>query len=187
MNRTNAQRGNSLVVSLIILGMITLLAITSFRISEGSLLVTGNLMHREDVLRAANGVIQEAISTTRMVETPNSVFLNPCGTANTRCVDLNGDAVNDVTVALTPAPTCIQAKIVPVSALDLADEEDRGCLQGVSQTFGVAGAPSADSLCANTVFEVTAVATDVVTSAAVTVQEGVAVRTTADDVATSCP
>ena len=186
-HRVHRQRGNSLVVSLIILGMITVLGLTSYRLSETSISVTGNLQHREDVTRAADSVIQEAISTVRMVETPNSVFLNPCGKANTRCVDINGDNVDDVTVALDPAPTCVQAKVIPVSALDLTDDEDRGCMVGVSQNFGIQGAPSSNSLCANTMFEVTAVATDAVTSAAIEVREGVAVRTSIDDVDTSCP
>ena len=101
--------------------------------------------------------------------------------------DLNADGVDDVTVTIDPPPHCIQAKIIPVNALDLTNEEDRGCLQGVAQTFGIAGAPSADSLCADTLFEVTAVATDAVTAAKVTLAEGVAVRTTSDDVETACP
>lgn len=187
MKTLRAQRGNSLIVALIIMGMITLLSITSLRISDNSIAVTGNLQHAEAVLNAANSVIQEAISTVRMVQSPDAIFLNPCGAQNTRCIDINGDAANDVTVVLAPAPTCVQARIIPVLALDLTADEDRPCLQGVAQTFGVAGAPSADSLCANTVFEVTAVATDMVTNAEVTVREGVAVKTTSDDVDTACP
>ncbi len=181
------QQGNSLVVSLIILGMITVLGLTSYRLGETSLFVTGNLQHRESVTRAANSVIQEAISTVRMIESPNAIFLKPCGKANTRCVDLNGDNVDDVTVALDPAPTCIQAKVIPVSALDVSDDEDFGCMVGVTQEFGVQGAPSSNSLCANTLFVVTAVATDAITAAQVEVREGVAVRTSADDMDTSCP
>lgn len=183
-----AQRGNSLIIALIILVMITLLAVTNYRISDGSLTVTGNLQHQTAVMTAANSVIQEAISTTRMVQTPTTIFPDPCGAVpNSRCLDLNADGVDDVTVTIDPPPHCIQAKIIPVNALDLTNEEDRGCLQGVAQTFGIAGAPSADSLCADTLFEVTAVATDAVTAAKVTLAEGVAVRTTSDDVETACP
>lgn len=182
------QRGNSLVVALIILGMITLLAITNFRISDSSLTVTGNMQQQEAVMSAANGVIQEAISTVRMIQNPTQIFTAPCGGVNnTRCVDLNADGVNDVTVQLTPAPTCIQAQVIPVNSLDVSDEEDRPCMQGVAQTFGIAGAPSADSLCANTLFEINAVANDAVTAASVTLTEGVAVRATTDDVDTACP
>ena len=183
-----AQSGNSLVVALIILGMITLLAVTNYRISDSSLTVTGNMQQQEAVMSVANGVIQEVISTVRMIQTPTKIFTTPCGGVdNRRCVDINGDGVNDVTVNVTPAPTCIQAQVIPVNGLDVADTQDRPCMQGVSQTFGVAGAPSADSLCANTLFEVNAVASDAVTAASVTLTEGVAVRATTDDVDTACP
>lgn len=184
-----AQRGNSLFMALVILGMVTLLAVTNFRLSETTAVVTGNFQHEDAVLTAANSVIQEAISTVRMVQTPTAIFPNPCNNVpNSRCLDLNADGTADVTVRITPAPTCIQAKVLPVNDLDLSDDEDRGCMTGVaSGTFGVAGAPSADSLCANTLFEVNAVATDSITEAAVRLSEGVAVRVTTDDVDTACP
>jgi Tfp pilus assembly protein PilX len=186
--RLRRQSGNSLVVALIILGMITLLAVTNYRISDASLTVTGNMQQQDAVMSAANGVIQEVISTVRMIQTPTKIFTTPCdGVDNRRCVDIDADGVSDVVVNVTPAPTCIQSQVIPVNSLDVADEEDRPCMQGVAQTFGIAGAPSADSLCANTLFEVNAVANDAVTAASVTLPEGVAVRATTDDVDTACP
>lgn len=182
------QSGSSLIVALIILGMITVLSVLSFRVSDNSIAVTGNLQHAEAVAGAANAVIQEAISTVRLVESPDSVFANPClGEANTRCVDINGDGTDDVTVRLDPDPTCVKVGVIPVNKLNLGLDGDRPCMIGVAQNFGVGGTRSSDSLCAQTVFEITAVARDAITEAGVTVVEGVGVRTSTDGVDTFCP
>jgi Tfp pilus assembly protein PilX len=184
--RGRAQRGMALVIGLILLALMTLMAITSFNIGRTSLDIVGNMQARQDALIAANDAIQEAISTVRLFQAPTAIFLNPCGAPNTRCFDVNNDGTNDITVTLTPAPTCINAQIIPNASLDLADGSQTGCATGAAQTFGIEGTATGSSLCASSVWEITAVARDAVTEAEVVVTSGAAVRVSTDDVGTTC-
>jgi Tfp pilus assembly protein PilX len=182
------QRGATLVIALVMLILLTLLAVSSFTVGKGSLEVVGNMQARNQAIDAAQSAIEEAISNTHFFETPDAVFPVPCAGANTRCTDVNGDGVNDITVTLTPQPTCIEAHIIPMSDLNLSNPDDAGCTVGAPQNFGVAGtATSGNSLCADSVWRISAVATDAVTRAHATVTQGVAVRVRADNVAASCP
>ena len=185
--RPRAQRGMALVVGLILLALMTVMAITSFNIGRTSLDIVGNMQARQQAITAANDAIQEAISTIRLFQAPTAIFLNPCGSvANTRCFDLNGDGTDDITVTLSPTPACIQAQTIPNAALDLADSSQTGCATGAAQTFGIEGTATGSSLCANSVWEITAVARDPITEAEVTVTSGAAVRVSTDDVGTTC-
>lgn len=184
----HGQRGMALVVGLILLALMTVMAITGFNIGRTSLDIVGNMQARQEVIAAANSAIQEAISTTRLFQAPGAVFLDPCdNTANTRCYDTNGDDVDDISVVLDPQPVCIQAQTIPNAALDLAQANQSGCATGVGQTFGVEGTATGSSLCANSVWEIVAVATDLVTAAEITITQGAAVRVSTDDVGTHCP
>jgi Tfp pilus assembly protein PilX len=182
-----AQRGMALVVGLILLALMTVMAITGFNIGRTSMDIVGNMQGRQEVIAAANSAIQEAISTTRLFQAPDAIFLNPCAGANTRCYDTNGDGTDDITVELTPTPVCIQAQTIPNAALQLADVNQAGCATGVSQTFGQEGTATGSSLCANSVWEITAVATDLITEAEVVVTQGAAVRVSTDEIGTNCP
>ena len=71
--------------------------------------------------------------------------------------------------------------------LDLAKEEDLVCSMGSTQSFGVTGAVDGNSACADSVWEINAVATDMETEAEVQVTQGVAVRVARDDVTNTCP
>jgi len=182
-----AQRGMALVVGLILLALMTVMAITGFNIGRTSLDIVGNMQGRQEVIAAANSAIQEAISTTRLFEAPDAIFLNPCTDANTRCFDTNGDDVDDIVVELTPTPVCIQAQTIPNAALELGDPNEAGCATGVGQTFGIEGTATGSSLCASSVWEIVAVATDLVTEAEIVVTEGAAVRVSTDEIGTNCP
>lgn len=180
------QRGMALIVGLILLALMTVMALTSFNIGRTSMDIVGNLQRHNEVVSAANSAIQEALSTTRLFEAPGAIFLTPCSGANTRCFDLNGDGTNDITVTLTPTPFCVQAQTVPNAALNLSDPDDAGCATGAAQTFGISGSATGNSLCANSVWEISAAASDPVTEAQVTVVEGAAIRVSTDDVGTTC-
>lgn len=182
------QRGVTLIMALIMLTLLTLLSLASFNLGKSNLQIVGNMQRREEALAAADAAIEEAISSTRFFSTPTDALASPCGgNGNTRCVDTDGDNVADVTVTLTPAPTCVKVQNVKNTSLDLSDEEDLGCSGGGAPLFGVAGAVTGDSLCANSVWEIHAVATDNVSEATVEVTQGVSVRVAKDDIATSCP
>lgn len=182
------QRGATLIVGLIMLVLITLLALTTYNMSRSGIQVVSNMQAKAQGETAARQVIEETISSTQFFSTPTNALDEPCdGELNTRCVDVNGDGTNDVKVALTPAPACIRARSVMNTQLNVTDPEDVGCALGASQSFGVSGSVTGESLCADSLWELHAVATDTVTEATVEVTQGVAVRVARDDVETSCP
>lgn len=150
----------------------------------------GNMQHRNEATNAAREVIEGVMSNTRFFETPNSIFLSPCGNdPNTKCVDTNADNTPDVTVAVTPPPACLKAQAIKTAALDLSRAEDAGCSVGTQQNFGVGmpGSSSGDSLCAESMWEIRAEATDAVTETKVVAAQGVGVRISNDSSATFCP
>lgn len=186
--RAQSQQGMALVVALIMLALMTVMAIASFNVGKVSMEIIGNMQQRNEVISAANSTIQEAISTRRLFESPSAVLLNPCGGANRRCFDVNGDGTNDITVQLNPAPTCLQSQIIPNASLNFTTVGASDCtLEDDATKYGIEGTAVGNSLCANSLWEVTAVATDDVTSANVTVVEGVAVLVDFDEVMTFCP
>jgi Tfp pilus assembly protein PilX len=180
------QRGVTLIVALIMLVLLTLLALTSFNLGNSNLQIVSNMQQRNEAVAAAQEVIEEAISSTRFFQSPDDALGNPCGGANQRCIDTNGDGTPDVTVALA-RPVCAKVQTVKNSSLDLAQSENAGCVVSQVQNFGTSGAVTGDSLCADSVWELHATATDNVTEASVEVTQGVAVRVAKDDIATNCP
>jgi hypothetical protein len=77
-------------------------------------------------------------------------------------------------------------KPIKNESLNLGDMEDLGCSTGQQQQFGVAGAATGDSLCANSVWEVSAQSVSGNTGATMTVRQGVGVRISADSAAGAC-
>jgi Tfp pilus assembly protein PilX len=181
------QNGMTLLVALIMLVLMTLFAVTSFNLGKSSMKIVGNMQQRSQATVSAQSAIDETISNTYFVTNPSSVFAVPCTNPNTRCYDINADGIQDITVTLAPAPFCNSAKTIKSATLNLSNPDDLGCSIGVSQSFGIAGSVSGDSLCANSMWELNAVATDNVTLAQATVTQGVAVRVSVDSVAATCP
>lgn len=187
MNPQSRQKGMALVVGLIILVIMTFVAVVSFKMARTSLEIVGNMQVTNAAVASANAAIEEALSTTRLFQAPQAVFLVPCAGPNTRCYDINSDGANDVTVTLAPAPTCRRWQNVRNAVLDLSDQEDFNCTTGAPLQYGIDGVPTGNSLCADSLWEIQAVAADMVTSTTTTVVEGAAVRVAQDDVLTTCP
>ena len=182
------QRGITLIVALVMLVLITLLALSTFNLSKSSIQVISNMQSRTENIAAARQAIDETISSTRFFTTPDDAIANPCNNEpNARCVDVNGDGVNDITVRLTPKPNCVVADNVLNTELDVTNSENAKCLVGTSQSFGVAGSVTGESLCSDSTWEINAEATDNVTYAKVNMVQGVTVRVPKDDIVTSCP
>lgn len=194
------QRGVTLLVSMIMLLLITMLALTSFRLASGNLKIVGNMQQRNQVLTAAQNAIERVISNPLFSATPTSALPtlspddlpSPCvATANTTCVDINGDRATDITVRVgsirsdgvfQAAPCVQQVKPVANASLDLSRADDASCSVGVGQAFGVAGASSGNSMCTEMLWEVDAEASDTQAAATAAVSAGVRVRTSNDDV-----
>jgi len=180
------QRGTTLVIALIMLVVITLLAISSLGTTNMNLKVVGNMQSRGEALHVTQQAIETVISTPLFISNPANAVLTPCGTANTLCTDLSGDGTPDYTTRLNPAPSCISVKPIKVNELNFSIPEDLGCTAGQAQQFGVAGAATSDSLCANAAWDITAETSSNISRTRVTVTQGVAVRINADDMTTSC-
>jgi Tfp pilus assembly protein PilX len=179
---SSRQRGAALIVSLIMLILISLLAVASFRLGKSDLQIVGNMQLRKQALSAAQQTIEQVISTTQFTATPTNALLNPCGAPNTACVDVNGDGVPDINVRIVVLCNAIQP--ILNSALDFTNPNDAGCLVGAGQNTGVAGAANGNSLCSNSVWDTQATATDVITNAQYVIDQGVAVRVPSADL---CP
>ena len=187
------QRGTTLVVALIMLVLLTLFAVTSLNTAKTNLTVVGNMQSKHEAMNASQATIEAVLSTPTFISNPANAVPVPCGAANTACTDVTGDGVPEFTTTLvgpdaaSPAqPTCVAVKPIKNSELVLTISEDLGCSSGQQQQFGVAGAVTGDSLCANTVWEIRARTVAAATGAEVTVAQGVGVRVSADDAGSSC-
>lgn len=186
MTHTSRQRGATLVIALIMLVLLTLFALSAMNTGTSNLKIVGNMQSRTEAMSAAQEAVETVISTPLFIANPANAVLNPCGAANTICTDINGDGTSDYTTRLNPQPSCVAKQVIKVSELDLANTDDVGCTTGQAQTFGVSGASTGDSLCANTVWEITAETTGALSGASATVTQGVGVRISTDNMATSC-
>lgn len=176
------QRGAALIVSLIMLLLITLLAMSSFTLGKSNLQIVGNMQQRQQAFAAAQSAVATVISSTQFTATPTNAVPVPCTVANTVCVDADGDGVTDENVTVTV--TCDSIQPIPISALDFTNPNDAGCLIGASQDPGVIGASNNNSMCSNSVWDVQASATDTVSGANAVIDQGVGVRVPASAV---CP
>lgn len=193
--KRQGQRGITLIISLIMLVLLTIMALTSFNIGKSSLQVIDNAQQQGQVLNAAQTMLNQVISSPTFTEAPNNVLDNsncPPGVAapaNSRCVDLYGDGKTVIVVAMTPQPVCMQATPVPATALNLSTQnsEDWGCTAGIRTEHGIEGLETGDSLCADSLWELNAEARERVSSAKAVVTQGVAMRVSQDSVDTACP
>ena len=188
------QRGITLIISLIMLVLLTIMALTSFNIGKSSLQVIDNAQQQAQVLNAAQTMLSQVISSPTFTQAPESVLDNSncaplTAPANSRCVDLYGDGKTKIIVQMTPPPVCVQAQSIPTSSLNLTNSTspDWGCTLGDPAQHGIEGVATGDSLCANSLWDLNAVAVDPVSSARAVVNQGVAMRVSKDSVDTVCP
>ncbi len=180
------QRGATLLIALIMLVLLTLFALSAVNTGTTNLKIVGNMQQRTEAFDAAQQAIETVISTPAFISSPTNAVPNACGAPNTICTDMNGDGTPDYTTVLTPAPACVAVRAIKATELNFGDPNDVGCAQQQQQTFGVSGAATGDSLCANTVWEVTAATSSATSGATATVTQGIGVRISTDDMATSC-
>jgi len=185
------QSGTVLVIGMIMLVLMTLLAVTSFNLGRGEYQIISNMQFQGEASSAAQMALEQVVSGLNFSTTPANVFPTPCSGANTICYDTNGDGTNDVMVTIKSRsdtkPVCIVAKTIKNASLNLSNPDDLGCTSGSTQTFGVAGAVTGDSLCADSVWDVQAEGVDTVTQAKAIITTGLAVRVSSDDISNSCP
>ena len=191
----NHQRGVTLFIGLVMLLLLTLLALSTFNVGKSSLQIVGNFQQRNESIASAHEAIEIVVSNSKLTETDPtaaaSIILPGCNAvANTVCVDVNADGVNDVTVAIKGRgtnnnPSCVKKQVVPNAQLDLSTGDGLACAAS-NTSFGVAGAPTGDSLCNEALYEIVATATDNVAQTSVVVTEGVGVRVPTDTILNYC-
>jgi Tfp pilus assembly protein PilX len=186
------ERGVTLVVGLIMLVVITLLVVATFTLSRSNFEIVGNMQHHNEARASAQRAIEEVISSPLLTTNPGNIFQPPCsGQNNTKCYNVTKDSTNttadQIVVTLTPTPTCVKAEVVKSANLDVSKLGDQHCVVQQNQQFGVENVEGADSLCADSTWEVRAVATDAATKAQSVITQGVATRVRAVDVAAACP
>ena len=173
------QDGATLMISLIMLLMITLFAIAAFKIGKANMQIVGNSQQRSQTMAAAQMAIEQVMSSSKFAETPANAIAQPCSpggvpSPNTVCTDFNSDGLTKVTAVV--APTCVKTQIVPNASLVMTNPEDAGCSLGANQTFGIAGASNNNSLCADAVWNIQAVAKDSLSNASSTIDQGLSLR-----------
>src|SRR5438105_15496337 len=105
MNRTHSARrqgGMTLLVAMIILVMITLLAVSAYKVSNTNLKVVGSMQGRQEGQASAQAVIEQVLSSLQFTRAPAAVAATHWG------VDINGDGTEDFNVLLSPMPKCIR-------------------------------------------------------------------------------
>lgn len=186
MTLRRRQTGATLFVALIMLLVLMLFVTSSLNTSTTNLKVVGNMQSRTEALSTSQEVIETVLSTPLFIADPANAVLNACGAANTVCTDVTGDGRPEYTTTLAPAPSCVTVRPIKNSELVLTNTEDLGCSAGQQQQFGVAGAVTGDSLCANTVWEISATTVGNASDVSVTVTQGVGVRISVDDADAAC-
>ena len=171
----SSQRGVTLFVALVLLVMVTLLAVSSFRVSNTNLKVIASMQGKGEAVAAAQAAIEKVLSTPAFAMEPQLVGATPIP------VDLSGAGKNEYTVTLNPIPRCLKARPTNPAELDITKPEDRPC-------FGTAlvGQAQLATSCAETIWEVTAVTKDTVTGAETLVRQGVSMRTSTTEAQSSC-
>ena len=149
--------------------MVTLIGSVSSNLVQTNLKVVQNIEARAAARNAARSALQEAIVYGHLLD--GVPFVTGCGSQAVKCFDLTGDGiVDDIKVEISAAKL-LTARVVKNSELKKSDSgfpttEDEDCYDN----------DSAFSKCADTVWEVSAVATDNVTNAQLTVAQGLSLR-----------
>jgi Tfp pilus assembly protein PilX len=107
MNRptTHAQRGVTLVISLILLVMVTLMTVTAENLSTTNLKTVGNMQFRDEAVAAANRAMAQVLSSP-FTTNPAAQSIN---------VDINNDDSIDYVAAMAQ-PRCLSAALASSSA-----------------------------------------------------------------------
>jgi hypothetical protein len=174
------QSGAALIVAIIFLLLLATLAMTGLRASTTNVTIIGNMQARQEVISTAQMLIEQTVSSDEFARNPQGVFA-----AASVSSDFNGDGTTDANAALAVAPVCLRARVVNVIDLDPENPIDASAALS-NPGFVPAGGGPVGSLCADTEWHLSARATDARTGAAVTINQGVTLRTAVVGLNTVC-
>lgn len=172
-----SQRGVVMIVGVLMLLVVSLMVVSSSNLVQANLKVVRNIEVREQARASALSAIEEAISSDRFTDSTAAMFLDNCIEDNQKCYDINGDGTDDILVQVAD-PTCTSVTPTPNSDLDVfGSAAEASCYLP----------PAVYSMCAYSVWDIQATATDVVTGAEVIVRQGVSILTSLNKIETACP
>jgi Tfp pilus assembly protein PilX len=201
MIRMRSQRGATLLVALIMLVLLTLFAISALNTTTTNLKAVGNMQARTEALNTAQQAVETVISSTDFTDPTYATTVKPVpgmcdNIPNTLCMDAAGNIITSTattpaayTIKIDPKPSCVKVEAIKTTdprISDFSKKANRDCFTQQQQQHGVAGAVTADSLCADSVWEITAESVAAVSGAKATVTQGIGIRISTDVMATSC-
>lgn len=98
MTKLSRQRGSTLLISLIMLVVLTLFALTAINLSTTNLRIVGNMQRQLEATSAAQMAIEQIIGNA-------GNFTAAPTTNQTVAIDLNNDGTTDFSVVVSP-PAC---------------------------------------------------------------------------------
>ncbi|MFN5881222.1 MAG: PilX N-terminal domain-containing pilus assembly protein [Burkholderiales bacterium] len=181
--RQKRQEGMTLVITLVMLLIVGVVALSSLGGSERNLQIAGNMQQRQEALAASQAALEQTLSSSAFVRDPLAAAASPVP------VDLDGDGTADREVRLDPAPACLRVRPIKMAELDPAATGDLACLGSSSQVSGrdFSSTATGDSLCGESLWNVSASVSDATTGAQVRIHQGVAIRIATTDAQNACP
>ena len=181
---SHSERGSSLVISIFFLLLLATLALSGLRASTTNVQIVGNMQARQEVTAAAQMLLEQTVSTDEFATNRDGVF-----SAARVATDYNGDGESDAVAVLAETPKCLRARSVSFIDLDPSNPQDAPCFASAALAnpglLPGSGGP-AGSLCADTEWLLRVRSTDARTGAAVTLNQGVTVRTAVVGLNTVC-
>jgi Tfp pilus assembly protein PilX len=156
-----AQTGSTLIISLIMLVLMTLFVLSAINSSTVNLRISANTQAADEAHAAAQRAVEAHISAI------GNFYPTPTGLASTS-MSVNNDATGNYTVTVA-TPVCRRAaKQIPARTVDCANGEAQGIF------------------CVDTLWEVSATATNASTGVSQTVVQGVSISFAPDSVPSNC-
>lgn len=108
MTAKKNQQGSVLIISMVMLFLLTLIAISAIQTTTGLLQIVGNAQFREEAIGAGQQTIDRLIGSISASTTGGIVSrANELNSGTNGCADITGDGTCDYAVRLDPLPVCL--------------------------------------------------------------------------------
>jgi hypothetical protein len=162
------------MIAMIFLVILTLIVVSSIKVTTVNTKIVGNMQVQKEAQAAAQHGIETVISSD-FTKLPAPSTVN---------VDINdGGQVASTYVVNVARPECSSVKPIKLSELDASNADDVPCYaSGAAQNTGIEGAgPNGNSMCSNSSWDINATATAPgVATTTTTTHQGIAVRVSLD-------
>jgi hypothetical protein len=189
-----SQRGATLFVVMVLMFAMAWFAMSAMRIGRQNLSMVGNRQAESQATAAAQGAIEQTISSDAFTKDPKAVAAVPVQT------DIDGDGKPDFVAQLAPVPKCVRLRPMKANEITISDIEKMiatrhmGCLASTqlpgTASGGYVEAPgpvqAGNTPCYATEWNVSAAVNDPVTRTNVVVHQGVGIRLLKEDAENSC-